>query len=89
MRRQIITTAEFDAQVNKLGGARAIDEALSPFMEALSLNPYGFNLFETDGFSFRWLRTRETQWTPPLAIVFTIDKDDNNNVVLQSVEELP
>jgi hypothetical protein len=89
VRRNIITTPEFDAQVEKLGGARAIDEALSPLIEALSQNPYGFELFETDGFSFRWLKTRETVWTPPFYIIFTIDPDDHNNVILQHIEELP
>ena len=87
--RSIITSAEFDDQVAKLGGARAIDEALSPFMESLSLNPYGFHLFEADGFSFRWFTTKETHWgTPPLYVVFTIESQEPYNVVLVTIEEL-
>lgn len=86
--RNIITTPEFDEKVEHLGGARAIDEALAPLMEALSRDPYGFNKFETDGFSFRWLTTRETIWTPALYIVFTIETSLPYNVVLVDIEEL-
>lgn len=84
--RNIISSAAFDEEVEKLGGARAIDEALSPVLEALSKNPYGFDKFEADGFSFRWVQTRETYWTPALAIIFTIDKQ--YNVILEHIEVL-
>lgn len=86
--RNIVTTAEFDEKVERLGGARAIDEVLSPLMEALSRNPYGFQKFETDGFSFRWLVTRETPMTPALYVVFVIDPNPPYDVVLVDIDEL-
>jgi hypothetical protein len=86
--RSIITTAEFDQQVEQLGGARAIDEVLGPLMEALVGDPYGFEKFETDGYSFRWLTTKETVWTPALYVIFIIDPVDHYNVVLTHIEEL-
>lgn len=82
--RSIISTHEFDRQVELLGGAKALDEVLSPLMEALSNDPYGFNKFENDYTSFRYAMTRETVLTAPLAIVFTID--ENKNVVLEYIE---
>jgi hypothetical protein len=86
--RSIISTAEFDREVAALGGARAIDEALSPFIEALMHDPYGFDKFEADGFSFRWLITRETAMTPALLIVFRIEPSDKYSVVLEHIEEM-
>ena len=85
--RNIIYSDEFETAVNALGGYRALDAALSPFMEALTTNPYGFEKFESDGFSFRWLITKEIDWVPPLVIVFRID--DDKNVELLHVEEAP
>lgn len=82
--RSIISTHEFDRQVESLGGAKALDEVLSPLMEALSRDPYGFTKFENDYTSFRYAMTRETILTPRLAIVFTID--ENKNVVLENIE---
>lgn len=85
--RSIISSFIFDKQVEDLGGAKAIDEALSPFIESLMNNPYEFPMFENDFTSFRWVRTKETTFTPPLVIVFIIDED--KNVVLEHVEALP
>jgi len=87
--RNIVSTPEFDREVEALGGARAIDDALSPFVEALSHNPYGFEKFEADGFSFRWVITHETIMTPPLAIVFRIELSEPYDVVLEHIEERP
>jgi len=84
--RSIISTHEFDLQVEALGGAKALDEALSPLMEALATNPYGFRRFENDFTSFRYALTKETTLTPAMAIVFTID--ENKNVVLERIEEI-
>jgi hypothetical protein len=85
--RSIISTFEFDQQVEALGGAKAIDDALSPLIEALMQDPYGFTRFENDFTSFRYAMTLANALTPPLAIVFTID--ENKNVVLERVEVLP
>lgn len=82
--RSIISTHDFDRQVESLGGAKALDEVLSPLMEALSNDPYGFNKFENDFTSFRYVLTKETLFTPALSIVFTID--ENKNVVLEHIE---
>lgn len=84
--RNIISTSYFDEQVERLGGARAIDEALSPFMNGLTINPYGFDKFENDHTSFRFVKTKETTFTPALVIVFTID--ENRNVVLEHIEAI-
>jgi hypothetical protein len=86
--RNIVTTAEFDEKVERLGGARAIDEVLSPLMEALARDPYGFHKFETDGYSFRWLTTRETIWTPQLYVAFIIDPQPPYDVILTDIGEL-
>jgi hypothetical protein len=85
--RSIISSFEFDQQVESLGGARVLDDALSPLIEALMKDPYGFVLFENDFTSFRYALTRGNALTPPLAIIFTID--ENKNVVLERVEVLP
>ncbi|HVX79822.1 MAG TPA: hypothetical protein VHB23_00485 [Devosiaceae bacterium] len=85
--RNIISSPAFDAAVELLGGYRAIDAAMAPVIEALASNPYGFPLFESDQFSFRWLITHEIAWVPPLVIVFRIDED--KNVILEHVEEAP
>jgi len=84
--RSIISTHEFDRQVGELGGAKAIDDALAPFIEALTKDPYGFPLFQNDFTSFRYLRTREVAMAPALVIVFTID--ENKNVVLEHIEAI-
>lgn len=84
--RSIISTDIFDQQVEELGGARAIDEVLSPLIEALMSNPYGFPMFENDFTSFRYVKTRETHFLPALVVVFTID--ENKNVVLEHLESI-
>lgn len=71
-------------QVENLGGAKRLDEALAPFMEGLMRDPYGFPKFENDFTSFRFVQTKETPFVPQLVIVFTID--DNKNVVLEHIE---
>ena len=85
--REIIESSEFTAAVKKLGGHRAIDEALEPLLEALYLNPEGFAFFENAWVSFRYLRTKAiaTSLIPPLLFMFTIEA--NGNVILQYVEE--
>lgn len=85
--REIIEAESFKEAVNRLGGHRAIDEALEPIIEALYKNPYGFLSFENDWASFRYARTKLLpQYSiPPLVVIFTIDHD--RNVILQHVEE--
>lgn len=84
--REIIWSAEFTEGVEALGGAAIVDRALEPVLEALSRNPYGFQLLENDWVSFRVIRTKAIGYdVPALIISFTID--ENRNVVLQLVEE--
>jgi hypothetical protein len=51
--RSIIWSDEFSAQVEQAGGARLVDEALSPILDGLMRNPYGFEKIENDHVSFR------------------------------------
>ncbi|MEM9734953.1 MAG: hypothetical protein AAF903_15945 [Pseudomonadota bacterium] len=85
IRRSIIESAEFSFQLKALGDYRAFDEVLSGVIEALVRNPYGFEIFESDLFSFRYIRTLARDSMPALIITFTIDED--KNVVLQAVYE--
>jgi hypothetical protein len=83
--REIIASADFDRCVDELGGYRAIDAAMEPLIEGLLRNPYGFERFENDFFSFRYARTKRMGDIPPLYFVFRID--DDKNVVLEYVGE--
>jgi hypothetical protein len=83
--REIIESDEFRAAVRKLGGHRAIDDALEPIIEALYLNPYGFEFFQNDWVTFRFAHTKPLEFVPALVVIFTID--DNGNVILEHVEE--
>ena len=84
--RQIIWSAEFAAQVEKAGGARLVDEALSPIIDGLMRNPYGFHKYENDFTSFRYAKTEALHGKlGALTIIFTIDEE--KNVVLQWYDE--
>jgi hypothetical protein len=83
--REIIESTSFREAVQKLGGARAIDAAFETLAEALYHNPFGFPLFENDWTQFRYARTKEIDFIPPLVFIFTIDA--NKNVVLEHVEK--
>jgi hypothetical protein len=84
--REIVWSDEFAECVERLGGARAVDAALEPLIEALMRNPYGFDKIENDWVSCRYAKTKAIQDVlPPLLIMFTIG--DDKNVTLQWVEE--
>lgn len=83
--RSIIASQSFEEAVKRLGGYRAVDEALEPIIEGLMRNPYGFDRFESDHFSFRYARTKQTPHVPPLYVIFLIDED--KNIVLEHIEE--
>ena len=85
--RDVIEAPEFANGVERLGGHRLIDEALSPIIDALSNNPYGFVKFENDWTSFRYARTQPIAGRlPALVIVFTIDK--NKDVVSEWIDRI-
>lgn len=84
MRREIVFSKEFDLCVETLGGYRAIDRAIDAVIDGLSRNPYAFDRFETDEFSFRYARTKKLGNLPELSIIFTIGAD--RRVTLESVE---
>jgi hypothetical protein len=67
--REIIESDEFKIAVRALGGHRAIDEALEPLIEALYLNPYGFEFFQNDWVTFRYARTRAIELVPALVVI--------------------
>jgi hypothetical protein len=82
--RHIIWSDEFSKCVEELGGARAVDRALDPLMDALMRNPYGFDAVQNDWTSFRYARTKAIgNLVPALIVVFTID--DTKDVILQWV----
>lgn len=84
--RSIIWSEDFSKQVEHAGGARIVDEALEPIIEALMRNPYGFNKFENDYTSFRYAKTNAIPGKlGALTVIFIID--DDNNVVLKWYEE--
>lgn len=83
MRRQIIFSREFDADVERLGGYRSIDRAIETIEFALVQNPYAFEHFESEFVSFRYVITKAIGELPPLSIVFTID--GRGNVTLEKI----
>jgi hypothetical protein len=85
MRRQIIYSHQFEADVREYGGYLEIDKALDTILEALANDPYKFHKFESDFTSFRWANTRRIGQLPPLSIMFSIDA--NGNVTLEKIFE--
>ena len=83
--RLIIETEEFKASVEKVGGYRAVDEALSTIMDGLYRTPYGFERFENPPFSFRYARTKKVGFMRPIVVIFRIDED--GTVYLEHIEE--
>ena len=85
--RQIIETDAFKAAVEKIGGYRFVDEALSTIMDGLMRNPFGFHRFECQfsQLSFRYARTKRIGTVPALVVVFTIAED--GTVHLEHIEE--
>lgn len=86
MRRTVIFSETFDQCVEGLGGYRAIDRALEAVIDGLSRNPFAFNKFETDDFSFRYATTKRIGDIPELYVIFTIDPE--KTVTLHHVEVL-
>lgn len=84
--RSIIASEAFEACVERLGGYRAVDDALEAIIDGLMRDPYGFPRFENDFVSFRYACTMRTRWTPALYVVFRIERRD---VILEHIEELP
>lgn len=84
--RNIVWSAEFSKQVEKAGGARIVDEALAPVIEALMRKPWGFPKFENDFTSFRYAKVDALpEKLGPITVIFTIDTE--KNVVLQWFDE--
>ncbi|RYC33405.1 hypothetical protein D3273_02720 [Lichenibacterium minor] len=72
--------------MSRLGGYRIIDAALDTVIDGLRRNPFGFDKFESDLFSFRYARTAQMGGVPPLYVIFTIEAD--RTVTLVHVEEI-
>lgn len=84
--REIREGPDFEECVKRLGGYRAIDEALDTVYEALSRNPYGCPHFEHDLCKVRYVKTKPISWrVPALVVIFTID--EQNNVTLEWIEQ--
>jgi hypothetical protein len=85
--RNLIESEYFAECVERLGGHRAVDEALEPIIDGLTNDPYGFEKFENDFCSFRYARTRQIEgYIPPFVVVFTINED--KNVFLEWIDEI-
>jgi hypothetical protein len=73
--------------VERLGGYRAIDEALDAIIEALAKDPFGFPILEIDGFRVRYAKTKSIEdRIPALLVAFVIDQD--HNVTLEWIDEV-
>ncbi len=84
--RNVVWSEAFADQVEQAGGARVVDEALSPILDGLMRNPYGFYKFENDHTSFRYAKTVPVPGIiGALVVVFTIDA--RKNVVLEWFDE--
>ena len=83
--RKIVATSGFGECVDRLGGWRAVDEALERIIDSLSKDPYGFPSFENDFTRFRYARVDSNGYLPSLLVVFFIDEE--KNVVLDWCEE--
>lgn len=86
MDRTIVYSPEFEICVAGLSGYRIIDPALEVVIDGLRRNPFGFEKFESDVFSFRYARTAPMHGIPPLYVIFTIEAD--RTVTLVHVEEV-
>lgn len=82
---KIIETDAFVLAVEKIGGFRFVDEALSTVMDGLHRNPFGFKLFENQFVSFRYAITKRIGNIPPLIVIFRIERPDT--IYLEHVEE--
>ena len=85
--RSIRYSADFEDCVARLGGWRAVDEALEPIIDGLRLEPYGFPRVENDHVSIRYAHTDRCGAVPALVVAFTIDED--RNVTLEWCDEIP
>ena len=84
--RSIIWSVDFTEQVNTAGGPRIVDEALSPIVDSLMRNPYGFEKVENDWASFRYAKTEAIPGKlGALTVIFTIDTQ--KNVILEWFDE--
>ncbi len=86
MDRTIIYSPDFDACVAQLGGYRIVDMVLEAVIDGLRRNPFGFERFESELFSFRYARTSAIGTIPPLYVIFTIDPA--RTVTLVHIEEI-
>lgn len=72
--------------MERLGGYGRLDPALDPLWDALSRNPYGFEMLETDWTAAcRIAATDAVGACPKLVWQFTIDEE--KNVEIHHVEE--
>lgn len=86
MSGSIIEDEAFRRQVEQLGGAEVVDQALDTIMDGLCHNPRGFHFHEAGEYSFRYARTHAIgDDIPAFTVIFILDNDDN--VHLKQIEE--
>ena len=88
--REIREEHSFEQSVERLGGARRIDAALTTLMTALAFRPEGFPLVGDHG--LRIAKTEsiplaDNQTIPPLRLYFQIS--DAGTVILWWIEGIP
>jgi hypothetical protein len=83
--RKIRFSAECDAAAEKLGGYAKIDPALDAVYDGLARNPYGYERWESDWGSVRYVITNSFEDIPELVWWFVIEPD--GGVIIENVEE--
>jgi hypothetical protein len=83
--RRILFSINCMEAAEKIGGFQTIDDSLTPFYDGLILNPYGFEIFESDWFSFRVIKIKPYGNRPALVWQFYIEP--TGDVILDHVEE--
>ena len=84
--RNVVFAPSFDKAILQFGGYMFLAPILSPVIDALRSDPYGFELVEDDWIPLcRWARTKAVGRLPEFLILFTIE--NTGDVVLRDVFE--
>jgi hypothetical protein len=81
MTQRVFFSDECGEAAEKLGGYEAIDDSLNVFYEDLHRNPRGFPYVEDEWTSFRYITTNAVGSSPKLTWIFTIDHNDDVELV--------
>jgi hypothetical protein len=74
--RRICSSHEFDRQVETLGGYEKLDPILSPIIDGLYIDPYGYRLIQNDWIPLcRYAHTIPQDSLPAFIVLFVIEED--------------